>query len=184
MHPQVVTTQPPSCHNNAVDELFARHYGASFNTAIRILRSREDAEDAVQTAYCRAFEHLNQFRGDASFKTWITSIVVNCCLMKLRQGPYHPPVEFEIIERTAASQGATPEILCYWAELAAAHAKAVSKLPNTLRDVYAATVLSGEDFSEVALRLRLKRSAAKSRLFRARRRIQHALAQVVERKAA
>ena len=50
-----------------------------------ILRDRQDAEDEVQNAFWKAFDHINQFQQDAKFSTWLTRIVVNQCLMRLRQ---------------------------------------------------------------------------------------------------
>src|SRR5580704_4795411 len=69
----------------AIAELFERHYPSSLGVARRILRSEEESQDAVQSAYLSAFRHLRSFRGDAAFKTWITRIVTNHCLMRLRQ---------------------------------------------------------------------------------------------------
>jgi RNA polymerase sigma-70 factor (ECF subfamily) len=68
----------------AVGELFERHYEISLRVARRILRCEAESQDAVQAAYCAAFEHLDTFRGDSSFRTWITRIVVNRCLMAMR----------------------------------------------------------------------------------------------------
>ena len=69
----------------ALSELFERHYTSSMRVARRILRSDEEACDAVQSAYLAAFEHLHGFRGDAQFNTWITRIVKNQCFMYLRR---------------------------------------------------------------------------------------------------
>lgn len=183
MYNAAILCQPSECRDRDIDTLFAQHYGASLRTATRILRRREDAEDAIQSAYCRAFEHFGEFRGESSFKTWITRIVVNCCLMEIRNRPQHRVVPFDTVEGTLSHRGATPEVLCYWAELGAAHAEAASRLPNTLRAVYVDAILSGEDFADVVVRLRLHKGAAKSRLVRARKKIGHALSGVVRRKA-
>ena len=75
-----------------INELFAEHYKTCLRTAYRILRSRADSEDAVQTAFCAAFQAFHGFRGESTFKTWITRIVVNCCLMQLRDRRARPQV--------------------------------------------------------------------------------------------
>ena len=59
----------PPFRRDSLNELFAEHYKASLWTALRILRSKEDSEDAVQNAYCAAFRNFHQFRGESSFKT-------------------------------------------------------------------------------------------------------------------
>jgi hypothetical protein len=64
-------------HQDSIAELFQRHYPASLKLACGILRHNDDAQDAVQVAYFLAFRRLDNFRGDASFKTWISRIVVN-----------------------------------------------------------------------------------------------------------
>ena len=69
----------------ALSELFERHYTSSLRVARRILRSDEEAYDAVQSAYLAAFEHLHGFRGDAQFNTWMTRIVMNQCFIYLRR---------------------------------------------------------------------------------------------------
>src|SRR5271165_2409757 len=69
----------------AFAELMRRHRSSAFKLALSILRDKQDAEDEVQNAFWKAFEHINQFQQDAKFTTWLTRIVVNQCLMRLRQ---------------------------------------------------------------------------------------------------
>src|SRR5689334_1577504 len=56
-----------------------------YRTAIVILKNESDAEDAVQSAYLKAYLHLQSFRGESSFLTWITRILINECKMMLRK---------------------------------------------------------------------------------------------------
>lgn len=170
--------------SDAVNELFAKHYGASLRTAFRILRSKEDSEDAVQTAYFAAFRNLQRFRGESSFNTWITRIVVNSCLIQLRERRAKRQVALDDIQRAPESRAFTPETLCYQRELQDAHAKAASRLPENLKDVYASSLKADIGFPAAAHPLGLTRNAAKSRLFRARRRIERSLQSVIKRRAA
>jgi RNA polymerase sigma factor (sigma-70 family) len=94
--PNVNETLP--AEREAINELFAQHYRASLRIAFRILRSNEDANDAVQNAYCEAFRHFDNFRGESSFKTWITRIVVNCCSMHLRERRRRPQVPLDDVQ--------------------------------------------------------------------------------------
>src|SRR5215471_21405209 len=55
--------------------------------ACRVLGNQHDAEDAVQDALLSAWKHLGQFRGEAQFSTWLTTIVCNCARMQLRRRP-------------------------------------------------------------------------------------------------
>ena len=60
--------------------LVDRHKRMVFNVAWRMLRNREDAEDAAQEAFLRAFRSMRTFRGQAKFSSWLVQIAVNICL--------------------------------------------------------------------------------------------------------
>jgi RNA polymerase sigma-70 factor (ECF subfamily) len=175
--------EAPPIRRDAVDELFAQHYQASLRVALSILRSREDSEDAVQNAYCSAFRSLDGFRGESSFKTWITRIVVNCCLMQLRERRTKRQVTFDEVRPALKSHDATPEALCYLREIQLAHEKAASRLPQVLRDVYVDSVYSAEPFPSTAHRFGLSAAATKSRLFRARRKVVHSFQSCIDGRA-
>lgn len=68
----------------AFGDLVERHQQAVFRTALVALRSREEAEDVVQEAFVAAFQKLADFRGEASFKTWLLTIVWNRALDRRR----------------------------------------------------------------------------------------------------
>jgi RNA polymerase sigma-70 factor (ECF subfamily) len=69
----------------AFEALFRRHHRAVYRTLCGLTGCREDAEDAVQTAFLKAFQHLDQFQGASRFSTWLTRIAINEGLGKLRQ---------------------------------------------------------------------------------------------------
>src|SRR5580704_15574821 len=71
--------------SDAIAELFRRYYTQSIAVARRILPAQEEFLDAVQSAYLSAFRKFPSFRAEASFKTWITRIVLNQCIMRLRE---------------------------------------------------------------------------------------------------
>lgn len=75
---------------DAFTELVRRHQGTCMKLALSVLREREDAEDEVQNALFKAYEHLGQFQRDAKFSTWLSRIVLNQCLMRLRQTRARP----------------------------------------------------------------------------------------------
>jgi len=161
----------------AIDELFGRHYPSSLRLARGILRSEDESQDAVQVAYFAAFRHLHRFRGEACFKTWITRIVVNCCLMQLRQ-PWRRMtwVSLENMDggwtaEALSSAIPTPEKTAFRQEMSAAVSDAVMKLPKHLRDVITLYSLSDLSLKEVASILCLTIPATKTRLFRARARL-------------
>ena len=69
----------------AFSELVRRYEGKIFRLAQHITQNREDAEDVLQETFMKAYEHLDQFKGDSKFYTWIVRIAVNQALMKLRR---------------------------------------------------------------------------------------------------
>src|ERR1700720_2172201 len=66
-------------------ELCERHTKKVFRVIYRIMRNREDAEDAAQECFLNAFVHLKDFDGRSKFATWLTRIAINAALMKLRK---------------------------------------------------------------------------------------------------
>src|SRR2546425_6227746 len=70
---------------DAFNELVRRYEGKIFRLAQHITQNREDAEDVLQETFLKAYEHLDQFKGDSKFYTWIVRIAVNQALMKLRR---------------------------------------------------------------------------------------------------
>ena len=155
----------------AIDALFERHYAISLKVARRILYCEAESQDAVQAAYCAAFEHLDFFRGESSFRTWITRIVVNRCLMAMR----HPwrqrranSVSDDDLLRDFASPARTPEMFAWNQEVGGALERAFCRLAQPLQAAYRLYALSEMPVSEVAAALGLTVPAAKSRIFRAR----------------
>lgn len=143
-------------------------------------RQHDEALDAVQSAYLSAFRNLDSFRGESSFKTWITRIVTNQCLMRLRERARGHFVELDAAGIDAvtfpiADRAPTPEDLALRKELRSALADAAGRLPERLREVFLRYTLSGFSLEETASALGLTIPATKTRLFRARTRIRSRL---------
>jgi RNA polymerase sigma-70 factor (ECF subfamily) len=159
--------------SEATDQVIQRHYGASLRIARSILRNESDSEDAVQTAYSRAFQHLHTFREEARFSTWITTIVVNQSRMHLRRErratllSLEEPIH-EQIPQYLTSREPTPEESTARREISTAISRALARLPHGLRTPYTLHAVSGLPVAEVADKLGLSLSATKSRIFRAR----------------
>ncbi len=170
---QELVEQSKQGDEQAMAKLIRRHYGASLRIARSILRNQSDSEDAVQTAYGRAFQHLHSFREEARFSTWITSIVVNQSRMHLRRQRRATLLSLDETGHEQApgrltSREPTPEESTARYQISTAILRAVSRLPNGLRMPYTMHAVSGLPVAEVANRLGLSVSATKSRIFRAR----------------
>ncbi len=92
--------------SRAFDELVRRHQGAIQRLAMRFLRDSEEARDLAQRAFVQAFERLETFRGEASFRTWVYRIAVNLALSQVRRRR----VESLPLDDLAAPSSSSPSI--------------------------------------------------------------------------
>lgn len=74
-------------------EVYNRYYKAMYNTALRIVKQTDEAEDIMQEAFLTAFTKLHTFKGDANFGAWLKRIVVNQSITKFRKQVYHEDIE-------------------------------------------------------------------------------------------
>jgi len=159
----------------AFDELCKRHTQKIFRTAHRIMRHREDAEDAVQECFLNAFIHLRSFDGRSRFSTWLTRIAINVALMKLRKNrgyrevPAENPVETSELrpEHQLADPSPNPEERYATTERQAALRDAIARLRPAIRKVIEIQ-LQECCVAETAEILGISVSAVKARLFHAR----------------
>jgi RNA polymerase sigma-70 factor (ECF subfamily) len=162
-------------HQPAFAELTRRNYSSSFKLALSILRDRQEAEDEVQNAYWKAYRHIGQFQQDSKFSTWMTRIVVNQCLMRLRQTRR---AKFLYLDDTIIGEergtlelvdrADTPEKQLGSKELSILIHREISHIPPLLRNVFVLRDVDELPMDQVADRLGISVAAAKSRLLRAR----------------
>ena len=167
---------------DAFSELTSRNYNVSFKLAVSILRDREEAEDEVQNAYWKAFQHIDQFHSDAKFSTWMTRIVVNQCLMRLRRSRRASFLHIDDVQ-IGEERGSfeltdglpTPEAVFGSKELAVLLRQEIRRIPPLLRTVFVLRDVDQLPMPEVAEKLGISVAAAKSRLLRARAELRHRL---------
>lgn len=169
-----LVTRSQAGDQEAYAELVRRHQSSCFKLALSILRDKQDAEDEVQNALWKAYEHIGQFQQDSKFSTWLTRIVVNQCLMRLRQARR---ARFFYIDETVGEdsmtlelpdQQPTPEETVAETELGEVLHAEVKRIPPLLRNVFLLRDMQELPMPEVAERLGISVAAAKSRLLRAR----------------
>jgi RNA polymerase sigma-70 factor (ECF subfamily) len=159
----------------AFTELIERHQSSCFKLALSILRDKSDAEDEVQNACWKAFEHIKQFNREAKFSTWLTRIVVNQCLMKIRKAKrakmlYMDDTQLgeEVVTLELKDESPTPEEQLGNREVSNVLHQEISRIPPLLRHVFLLRDVQQLGMPEVADRLGISVAAAKSRLLRAR----------------
>lgn len=169
----------------AFSELSQRHAAKLYGLARYLCRGHvEDAEDTFQNALLNACRHLSTFRGEAQFSTWLTRIAINECLLHRRRGHREKDwvrLDEGLEEEQSHPLGLTdpfadPEEQCARQEFQATLQKCLAGLPGLFRGALNLRVIEGLSITEVATRLGLSASAAKSLVFRARRRLQRCLA--------
>lgn len=157
-------------------EILVRRHNQRLYRAVRaILRDDRNVEDVMQQAYLDAYTHLDQFRGDASFATWLTRIAVNRAIRSGRRD-LHSGRRLELVandresdvERVAAST-IDPEHAMYGHELRVVLESLIEQLPEPFRLVFVMREVEGLSTAETAACLDLNEDTVKTRLHRARR---------------
>lgn len=162
-------------NQEAFSELMRRSSSSSMKLALSILRDRQEAEDEVQNSYWKAWVHVGQFQGDSKFSTWVSRIVVNQCLMRLRQARR---VTFHYLDQPVAGEKApsmqiseerpNPEDQIQATEMSSLLHTEIRRLPPLLRQPLILRDLKDLPISEIAENLGISITATKSRLLRAR----------------
>jgi len=160
----------------AFEELMRRNSSSSYRLALSILKDTQDAEDEVQNSYFTAWKAIERFRGDSKFTTWMSRIVTNQCLMRLRKLRRARVVSMD--DDTDERDGAlpmqladptdSPEVAWGNTELGVAVRREIAKLPPILRDVLVLRDVKSLPTADVARELGITDAAAKSRVLRAR----------------
>ena len=165
------------------DRLFASHTARLYRTSFAVLHNKEDAEDAVQDGLFRAYTHLRSFQGRSSFSTWLTRIVINSALMNRRRKGARPEASLdEILDDREVpptyrivDMRPDPEKICSGSEIRGLIEREIQKLPAGVQRAYRLHKVDGLSAAESIQALRIRQSAFKSRILRARRKLTEAL---------
>ncbi|HWT82663.1 MAG TPA: sigma-70 family RNA polymerase sigma factor, partial [Candidatus Methylomirabilis sp.] len=157
---------------SAFGELAQRNYHRSRRLAHSVIPNAAAAHDAVGEAFCKAFEHLDQFESSGHFSSWLNRIVINECYQILRSGRRTEAVEFEERAHTPefrpeSSHSLTPEEQLRYSELLAALVREISRIPAHLRKPLLMRA-NDQPIQEIAEQMGLSEAAVKSRVSRAR----------------
>ncbi len=157
-------------------ELCERHVNKVFRVIHRIMRNREDAEDAMQDCLLNAFVHLKDFDGRSRFATWLTRIAINAAFMKLRKnrGAREVPIDEPnpssepIAQRAFRYDAPDPEENCSLRERKRIVKSAISGLRPRARNVVELIHLQEHSIRETAQILGISTGAVKARMFQAK----------------
>ncbi len=167
---------------SAFEELVGRYERKIFRLTQNITQNREDAEDAMQESFLKAYEHLGEFQGNSRFYTWLVRIAVNQALMKLRKR--RPNVvsldedvqtEEESVPRDVQDWGPSPADRYEQTELSEILSGVIADLEPPFRIVFQLRDIEELSTEETAEALGLSVPAVKSRLLRARLKLRQKL---------
>ncbi|HET7544022.1 MAG TPA: RNA polymerase sigma factor [Polyangiaceae bacterium] len=162
--------------------LMRRHNRRVFRATRAILRRDDEAEDVMQEAYVRAFEHLADFRGDASFATWITRIAIHEALARKRREQRFGSLDTAPQTSTLmpAESPRNPEQEVNDQQLRAVLERAIDALPDDFRAVFVLRAVEQMSGAEAAACLDIPEETVKTRLHRARLRLQEVVVHALD----
>ena len=161
----------------ALTVLLERCVEPSLHVAMRILASREDAEDAVQSALQKACGGIGEFRGGSAFTTWFTSIVVRCCLdldRRRKAGPPTVPFDPSVHENSTLARDESLARLL-GTERRARIERELQRLPVRIRSALVLRTLHEMAYADVAETLGITVRTARMYVFEARRELARCL---------
>jgi RNA polymerase sigma-70 factor (ECF subfamily) len=150
--------------SEAFGTLVERYDRAVYNLCLRTLRDAEEAKDATQEAFFKAFRALRTFRPGAKFSTWIFSIAYHACCDRLQRRKRF--ADAELPDRADAGPG--PDAIAERHDEARALRAAIDGLPEKYRAVITLYHLQGRQYDEIAEVLGLPMGTVKTHLFRAK----------------
>ena len=167
-------------NQDALESLFSNPSPALYQTALRLVGTPEEAEDVLQEGMLSAYRNLRRFEGRSQFSTWLTRIVINAALMRLRSRRSRPAVSLD--ERLAedddmtfadqfADSAPSPEQIVARRELEDLLRRNLQTLSPVLRSAFILREMEGFSTEEAADELGISQGTLKARLHRAKRQL-------------
>ena len=171
---------------SAFEALVGRHEEKVYGLALRMTRSEADAAEIAQDTFLSAYQHLNEFRGEAAFGSWVHRIAANNALMRLRRQKVLDIVSDDLAGPEFTDRGILAEVPeSDWSkraddkildeELGRAIREATDALPEGYREVFLLKDLEGLSYEEISEMVGISIPAVKSRLHRARLALREAI---------
>jgi RNA polymerase sigma-70 factor, ECF subfamily len=181
-------------NTKSLDQLFGRYSRALYPTALKLMGNPEDAEDALQDGLLSAFRNLRRFEGRSQFSTWLTRIVINAALMRLRSKRAHPATSIDAEPNADGDEPApaemiadhspSPEEIYARKEVREIFERNLEGLSPTLRSAIVLRDVEGMSTEEAAETLGVPEGTLKSQLHRARVQLATLLSATLRSKAA
>jgi RNA polymerase sigma-70 factor, ECF subfamily len=173
----------------AFELVMRRHNRRLFRVARAMLRDSAEAEDALQDAYLAAFQAMGNYRGEASLATWLSRVVVNQCLGRMRRQARRdnimPMVSMDSADEQEhaampSEKFDAPDLAFARAELRAVLERKLDELPEAFRTVFMLRCVEELSVEETAHILNIPEATVRTRQFRARGLLRESLAQEID----
>lgn len=179
------------CDTNALEVLMRRYNQSLYRAARSILKNEEEAEEAVQDAYLKAYGAISNFRGNSKLSTWLIRIVINEALARQRKQQRRTaiiPIDSDAGVDSTITEGATmsdagsanPEQDAQRVEVRRLIERNIDKLPDAFRCVFVLRALEEMTVEETASCLDIPEATVRSRYFRARGLMREAIAREID----
>src|SRR4051794_20936532 len=164
----------------AFELLVRRHNRRLYRLARATLRDDAEAEDALQEAYLKAFRAMGQFRGDASLSTWLSRLVLNECLGRIRRHDRRENVipmvrSNDQVTDACVDDSESPDAAMARAQVRNLLERKVDELPDSFRTVFVMRSVEDLSVAETATLLGIPEETVRSRHFRAKSMLRAAL---------
>lgn len=174
----------------AFEAVMRKYNGKLYRIARAILKNDSDAEDVLQDAYLDAYRHIGEFRGRSELATWLTRIVINQALMRVRKErrrssivPFRSALMYETDSPEAQvpdQQSESPSASAIRAETRRMLERRIDELPVAFRTVFIMREVEEMSVEETARCLSITPATVRTRLFRARTLLREALARDID----
>lgn len=169
-----VVEEPIAFHN-----LYALYARRLYRSIVNITKNPQDAEDALQDTFLRAYLAIDTFEGKSSIYSWLTRIAINSALAILRRQRVRPEILFDPqpdpqLESQAfqlQDNALNPEEACYLKQRQLKTRRAIRRLDPRLREPLRLQLVQGLSVHEISGSLNISVAAVKARLYRARKRL-------------
>lgn len=152
--------------NKAQRKLYEKHAPVMYAICLRYMTNEDEAKDALQDGFIKAFTHLHAFRFTGSFQGWLKRIFVNASLELIRKRRQH----FDVDEITPTEDQA--DFIETGTLDVDRMMSLVQKLPQGYRTVFNMYVVDGYSHKEISEELNISESTSKTQLFKARKQMQ------------
>ncbi len=166
-------------NQSAQMEIYNRYYKAMYNTAVRIVKDVEEAEDVMQESFLNAFTKLASFKGEVTFGAWLKRIVINNSIYHYNKQKKHQKVSLDenVMQKVEDNEGVASDDM-----ITSLKAQKVLETMNKLKDNYRVSLtlhlIEGYDYEEISTIMNISYANCRTTISRAKESLRKKLVEV------